>query len=142
MKKQVFMLILMAAWLVILTACSTSTAVVQLNTPAPNPPTAAPSGQVDVPGGQIDVPGLKLQLYVPSANPMLGTPDAHGRPASFWMGIWHGIISPFTLAASFLGRDNVQIYEVHNDGRLYNLGFFFGVLIMPAVLGIFFGIGR
>jgi len=105
-------------------ACVPPSTVVQLNTPAPNAP-ATPA-----PGGQIDVPGLKIQLYIPGPNPQVNTPAAHGRPASFWMGVWHGIISPFTLAASFLGRANVQMYEVRNDGRLYNLGFFFGVLIL------------
>jgi len=136
MTKQMLMTVLMAAWLVMIAACVPPSTVVQLNTPAPNAP-ATPA-----PGGQIDVPGLKIQLYIPGPNPQVNTPAAHGRPASFWMGVWHGIISPFTLAASFLGRANVQMYEVRNDGRLYNLGFFFGVLIMPAVLGIFFGSRR
>jgi hypothetical protein len=133
MKKRGCMLVLMLACLSMLVACSPTQAV-QVNTPVPSTGAGTPA-----PGGEIDVPGIKLNLYAPGPNPMVGTADAHGRPASFWLGVWHGVISPFTLAASFLGSQNVQTYEVHNDGRLYNLGFFIGVLIMPAVLGILFG---
>jgi hypothetical protein len=137
MKKQAFVLVFMAAWLMLLTACAPASDVVQVNTPAPGTQAGTPE-----PGGQIDVPGVKLQLYVPGPNELVNTPDYHGRPASFWLGIWHGIISPFTLVATFLGAVNVQMYEVHNDGRLYNLGFFLGVLVMPAVLGLIFGTRR
>jgi hypothetical protein len=137
--KQTFILIFIVSCMAMLAACSPSS-VVQVNTPAPNAPpgTPAPGGG----SGEIDVPGLKLSLYAPGRNPMVGTPDYHGRPASFWLGVWHGVISPFTLLASFLGRDTVQMYEVHNDGRLYNLGFFVGVLVMPVVLGAIFGLWR
>ena len=130
MKVQMFILVLTAVCAGALTACSSS-GVVQLSTAAQGTP---------APSGQIDVPGLKIQLYVPGQNPMINTADAHGGPAGFWRGVWHGVISPFTLAASFIGRAHVQMYEVHNDGRLYNLGFFLGILVMPAVLGVFFGV--
>ena len=136
MRKQTFILVFMTAWVVVLAACAPASNVVQLNTPAPN------AAGTPAPSGQIDVPGLKIQLYAPGPNPEINTPDAHGRPASFWLGVWHGVISPFTLAASFLGRENVQMYEVHNDGRLYNLGFLLGVLIMPAALALLFGLRR
>jgi hypothetical protein len=136
MKKQALVLVFMAAWLMLLSACAPAGDVVQVNTPVPEVPPGAP------PGGQIDVPGVKLQLYAPGPNELVNTPDYHGRPASFWLGLWHGIISPFTLLASFLSGVNAQMYEVHNDGRLYNLGFFLGVLVMPAVLGMIFGFRR
>ena len=133
MKRQGIILMFMLASLAALMACSAGTAV-QANTPAADAGPGTPA-----PAGVIDVPGVRLELYAPGPNPLVGTADAHGRPASFWLGFWHGVISPFTLLASFLGAQNVQMYEVHNDGRLYNLGFFIGVLVMPAVLGIFFG---
>ena len=133
MQKQGFILVFMLVCVASLVACSPTQAV-QINTPVPSTGAGTPAA-----GGEIDVPGVKLQLFIPGPNPLAGTADAHGRPASFWLGVWHGVISPFTLLASFLGPQNVQIYEVHNDGRLYNLGFFVGVLVMPAVLGIFFG---
>jgi hypothetical protein len=133
MKQQRFIIVLAAACLTVLAACTPNQAV-QVNTPVPSTGPGTPA-----PGGEIDVPGVKVNLYVPGPNPLAGTPDANGRPASFWLGVWHGVISPFTLVASFIGSQGAQTYEVHNDGRLYNLGFFIGILVMPAVLGIIFG---
>ena len=49
--------------------------------------------------------------------------------AGFWMGLWHGIISPVTLIVS-LFNENVNIYEVHNNGNWYNFGFVFGASIV------------
>lgn len=53
--------------------------------------------------------------------------------AGFWLGIWHGFIAPFVLVAS-LFKDGLNIYEVHNNGTWYNLGYLFG-------LACFFGGG-
>jgi hypothetical protein len=132
MKRQVSIIFCMAILLMLLAACTTNSAV-QVATPVP-----APAG-TPAPSGQINIPGLTIQIYAPGPNPLVNTPDAHGRPAGFWLGIWHGIISPFTLLASFLTKANVQMYEVHNDGSLYNLGFFIGILVFPAVLGLVLG---
>ena len=46
--------------------------------------------------------------------------------AGFWLGIWHGLISPITFLVS-LFNDGVNIYEVHNNGNWYNFGFMIGV---------------
>ena len=137
MKKQAVILVFMTVWLVLLVACAPANTVVQVNTPAPSTQAGTP-----VPSGEIDVPGVKIQVYAPGPNPLLNTPDAHGRPAGFWLGLWHGVISPVTLVASFVTKQNVQMYEVHNDGSLYNLGFFLGILIMPAVFGLILGSRR
>lgn len=51
---------------------------------------------------------------------------ASGTVAGFWHGVWHGLIVPITFVIS-LFSDHVQIYEVHNNGGWYNLGFLFGV---------------
>lgn len=59
-------------------------------------------------------------------NEMLKTPDLEGETAGFFMGLWHG----FTLLFSFivsLFNDKVNVYEVHNVGPLYNLGYLLGV---------------
>jgi len=48
-----------------------------------------------------------------------------GNDAGFFKGFWHGLISVFTLFISLLS-DNVNIYEVHNIGFLYDLGFLLG----------------
>ena len=38
-------------------------------------------------------------------NPLRGEPDAAGRVAGFWLGVWHGAIAPVTLIkALFVGR--------------------------------------
>jgi hypothetical protein len=49
-------------------------------------------------------------------------PDAAG----FWLGLWQGVISPITFLIS-LFNNNVNIYEVNNNGNWYNFGFIFGV---------------
>jgi len=59
----------------------------------------------------------------PARTPPSILADAQGRVAGIWLGIWHGFISPVTLVLSFFNKD-VQMYEVHNAGNLYNLGFF------------------
>jgi len=46
--------------------------------------------------------------------------------AGFWLGLWHGVISPITFLVSLFNHD-VNIYEVHNNGNWYNFGFMIGV---------------
>lgn len=65
------------------------------------------------------------------ANELVGTPAAIGRPAGFLYGLWHGLISPFAFISSFF-VENVGIYEVHNNGGWYDLGFLLGA---SSVLG-------
>jgi hypothetical protein len=93
------------------------------------------------PVGQIAVPAFKLQLYSPSTNPLMNTTDEFNRISGFLPGIWHGAISPVTLVLSIM-NSNIQMYEVHNDGVPYNLGFLIGVAIVFFVLGIFSGSRR
>jgi hypothetical protein len=47
------------------------------------------------------------------------------EPAGFWAGLWHGSILPIAFVAS-LFKPGVGIYETHNRGGWYNLGFIFG----------------
>ena len=46
-------------------------------------------------------------------------------PASFWAGLWHGLVSPFTFLVS-LFNPRVRIYEAHNQGCWYDFGFIVG----------------
>ena len=62
-------------------------------------------------------------------NDMANSPDTDGEVAGFWMGLWHGFIAPITFIIS-LFSDNVHMYEVHNSGNWYNLGFLIGAAIM------------
>lgn len=62
-------------------------------------------------------------------NASAGLPAPDGEIAGFWMGLWHGFIAPFTFIIS-LFSDNVNIYEIHNNGGWYNFGFVFGASII------------
>jgi len=54
-------------------------------------------------------------------------PENRGaEDAGFWLGLWHGLISPITFVIS-LFTDSVNIYEVHNNGNWYDFGFMFGI---------------
>jgi hypothetical protein len=48
--------------------------------------------------------------------------------AGFWKGLWHGFIALFTFVFS-LFSDNINVYEVHNNGGWYNFGFILGVMM-------------
>jgi hypothetical protein len=74
--------------------------------------------------GLTVITGLLLILTSCAAGPndLAGGPGAAG----FWLGLWQGLISPITFIVS-LFNDNVNIYEVHNNGNWYNFGFMLGV---------------
>lgn len=48
-------------------------------------------------------------------------------PAGFWYGLWHGIISVFSLIIHIF-NENVVVYERNNTGGWYDLGFLLGVI--------------
>ena len=77
-----------------------------------------------------------LAACAAGANPDVGTAGQDGVVAGFWLGLWHGIIAPVTFVIS-LFTDDVSIYEVHNSGNWYDLGFFlgFGVLLGGGASG-------
>jgi hypothetical protein len=75
---------------------------------------------------------LLLAACAAGANPEVGA-AADGTVAGFWHGLWHGFISPVTFVIS-LFSDGVNLYEVHNSGNWYDLGFVIGA-------GILFGGG-
>ena len=66
-------------------------------------------------------------------NLEVGSPPQDGVVAGFWLGLWHGIIAPVTFVIS-LFTENVNFYEVHNNGNWYDFGFVIGA-------GILFGGG-
>jgi hypothetical protein len=63
----------------------------------------------------------------PGPNELVGENTA--KAAGFWLGLWHGFIAPVTFVISLFNR-NVQMYEVHNTGAWYNLGFLLGMSII------------
>jgi len=66
-------------------------------------------------------------------NQLRDTSNDNGNVAGFWRGLWQGLIAPIAFVVS-LFKDNVSIYEVHNNGGWYNFGFLLGA-------GIVFGGG-
>jgi hypothetical protein len=74
------------------------------------------------------IAGLALVAAACAAgvNPEVGMVAEGGDVAGFWLGLWHGIIAPFTFLIS-LFTDNVNLYEVHNNGNWYDFGFMFGL---------------
>ena len=83
---------------------------------------------------EVNTPDTSIQLNTPGVNPLVNEPAENGRVAGVVQGLWHGLIAPVTLIMSFF-NENVQMYEVHNDGKEYNLGFLLGVAIVFLLLG-------
>lgn len=50
------------------------------------------------------------------------------KPAGFWAGLWHGLISFFTFVISLFTK-TVTVYETANTGGWYNFGFILGIAI-------------
>lgn len=69
---------------------------------------------------------LVLTACAAGTNPVVDVPSAEGEVAGFWLGLWHGIITPITFVIS-LFSDTVSIYEVHNSGGWYDFGYVLGV---------------
>jgi hypothetical protein len=72
---------------------------------------------------------LILAACTAGPNDLVNTIGAKGEVAGFWQGLWHGLIAIVTFIIS-LFKDNVSIYEVHNNGAWYNFGFVLGMMII------------
>jgi hypothetical protein len=66
-----------------------------------------------------------------SPNILKDSPAPDGSIAGFWLGLWHGLILPISFIVS-LFSDNVNVYEVHNNGGWYNFGFVWGAATVLA----------
>lgn len=73
---------------------------------------------------------LALSACVPGPNPLENVPPEGKSVAGFWLGFWHGIVAPVAFTISIFKAD-VSVYEVHNNGFWYNMGFVLsaGVLV-------------
>ena len=69
---------------------------------------------------------LILAACAPGPNHQKGTPGDNHSVAGFWLGLWQGFIAPLVFVVSLFVPD-LNIYEVHNNGAWYNLGYLFGV---------------
>jgi hypothetical protein len=68
---------------------------------------------------------LVIAACTAGVNPEIDTAPPEGDVAGFFMGLWHGFIAPITFFIS-LFTDNVNLYEVHNNGNWYDFGFVIG----------------
>jgi hypothetical protein len=69
-------------------------------------------------------------------NTLEKTANTEGKVAGFWLGVWHGLISPVTFVVSLFSQ-GVRLYEVHNNGGWYNFGFVLGagLFLSGGILG-------
>ena len=67
-----------------------------------------------------------LAACAPGPNGFENTKIEKGYVPGFWYGLWNGIIAPVTFVIS-LFTNTVKMYEVHNNGGWYNLGFLLGI---------------
>jgi hypothetical protein len=81
-------------------------------------------------------PGTTVRVTTPGLNPLTSQPDPAGRVAGAGEGLWHGIIAPVSLIMSFFAP-NVRMYEVHNSGPSYDIGFLLGMALTVALIGFF-----
>lgn len=72
---------------------------------------------------------LMLTGCAPGPNIQEGAAARANEVAGFWLGLWHGIIMPITFVVS-LFSETVNVYEIHNNGNWYNLGFVLGAGVL------------
>ena len=89
-------------------------------------------------GVEVNVPSSTVVLTTPGPNPEQNKPGPTGGVAGIVQGLWHGLIAPVTLIGSFFNPE-MQMYEVHNNGKEYNLGYLFGVALVFLILGVIGG---
>lgn len=77
---------------------------------------------------------LALILLVVGLTTLLGSCAAGANSASasgasnagFLLGVWHGFIAPIAFLVSLFNH-TVGIYEIHNTGAWYDVGFLIGI---------------
>jgi hypothetical protein len=72
---------------------------------------------------------MKEKFSAAGANELQNSENEKGTIAGFWRGLWHGLIAPFAFLIS-LFKENIGVYETHNNGKRYNLGFIMGLMII------------
>lgn len=77
---------------------------------------------------RLVLPLIAIVLLLGACAAGANTEASRTADAGFWLGLWHGVISPITFIIS-LFKDSVSIYEVRNNGNWYDFGFMLGVSI-------------
>jgi hypothetical protein len=87
---------------------------------------------------EVTTPESTVRLSTPGVNPERNQPDEQGQVAGLVSGLWQGIIAPVMLIGSFF-NPTMEIYEVHNNGTEYNIGYLIGVAFVFLLLGLIGG---
>jgi hypothetical protein len=87
---------------------------------------------------EVTTPESTIRLSTPGLNPERNQPDEDGQVAGLVSGLWHGIIAPVMLVGSFF-NPAMEMYEVHNNGPEYNVGYLIGVAFVFLILGLIGG---
>ncbi|MFC1655281.1 hypothetical protein ACFL3C_00240 [Patescibacteria group bacterium] len=66
-----------------------------------------------------------LLLIILTLSGCASQPTISDYGPGFFVGLWHGIISPFALIGSIFM--DIRIYEFPNSGFWYDLGFIIGI---------------
>jgi hypothetical protein len=71
-----------------------------------------------------------LILFVGFAehNELTGIPNAKNHIFGFWYGVSQGFLCVIALIGSLFNK-GINIYEIHNTGFGYNIGFLIGILL-------------
>ncbi|CAM3567015.1 hypothetical protein GCM10007368_24680 [Isoptericola cucumis] len=79
---------------------------------------------------------LVVSACAAGPNPGVDTQTLGGAgPYGFWWGLWQGMILPVTFVVS-LFTDTVSVYEVHNNGNWYDVGYVLGIsMVFGGPLG-------
>jgi len=72
---------------------------------------------------------MKEKIAPAGPNELENSVNEKGEIAGFWRGLWHGLIAPFAFLAS-LFKEDVGLYDAHNNGNWYNFGFILGLMIV------------
>jgi hypothetical protein len=72
---------------------------------------------------------MKEKFVTAGPNEMENSENQDGKIAGFWQGVWQGFIAPVSLVRSFF-KEDIGVYEVHNNGKPYNVGFIIGLMII------------
>ena len=68
-------------------------------------------------------------LFIGCADVAIMDKCATDNPYTFWGGLWHGIIAPFSFIGSLFMED-VAMYALNNNGSWYDFGFVLGAGIL------------
>jgi hypothetical protein len=67
-------------------------------------------------------------IYIIVYQVGMPTRDMSGAPANFWLGLWQGLNVFLSFIASWFDN-NIVLYQVHNTGFWYNLGYLIALFV-------------